>query len=279
MLRRRHALLGAACLIAVCSALVGVACGGAAAADVAMGGVNGAGGPVDTGPRRPTDCAASSEVELYLIDDFELGAATSAFTNNEVCDRCGDLEGDELAECQQECRASQDPTDFDKPLPAELVPDGRCGGRYALHVVTQSFHEWGGVVGFKLAPAFDASEYDGVAFWGRIAWGTRAVLRASVLDPETDATYVDEATGEALCEEENTLDVFQEACDPFGGYTILNGDWKLFLVPFEEMRQRGYGHVAEQLDVAALRQVSIEYGMGAWDFWIDDLSFYRRESP
>jgi len=214
-----------------------------------------------------------------MLDDFELGAATSAYTNNEVCEDCADLEADELLACQDRCRSSQDPTDYDKPLPAELIPGGRCGGRYALHVETQAFHQWGGVVGFKLGAGFDASAYDGVAFWGRIAWGTRAVLRASVLDPETDATYLDPDTGEALCEEDNTLDVFQEACDPFGGYTILNGDWQLFLVPFEEMRQRGYGHVSAELDLSQLRQVSLEYGMGSWDFWVDDLALYRKAAP
>lgn len=231
--------------------------------------------PGDTGPARPTDCAANSQLDLLLIDDFELGAATGAFTNNEVCDDCRDLEGEELFACQDLCVASQDPTDYDKPLPAELIPGGRCGSRYALHITTESFHHWGGIVGFPFAPAIDARDYDGVAFWGRIAWGTRSTVRASVLDPETDATFVDPRTGETRCEGASTLDVFQEVCDAYGGYAVMTGDWQLFTVPFEEMRQRGYGHVASYLDVGSILQVSIEYGMGAWDFWIDDLAFYR----
>src|SRR5690606_13130969 len=106
-------------------------------------------------------------------------------------------------------------------------------------------------------------------------WGSRSTVRASVLDPETDATFIDPRTGLTRCEGTSTLDVFQEACDSYGGYAVMTGNWQLFTVPFEEMRQRGYGHVATHLDLGAILQVSIEYGMGAWDFWVDDLAFYR----
>lgn len=239
-----------------------------------------AGAPGDTGPARPTDCSAGEEYEFLMVDDFELGAATGAFTNNEVCARCQEIdEADqqELFACQDSCRESQDPTDFDKPLPAELIPEGRCGSRYALHIKSQSFHEWGGIVGFPFAPAIDVREYEGVSFWGRVAWGTRSTVRASVLDPETDATYVDPETGGALCAGESDLDEFEEACDAFGNYAVMTGDWRLYRIPFSEMRQRGYGHLSHVLDLGAILQVSIEYGMGAWDFWIDDISFYRQK--
>lgn len=235
-----------------------------------------AGAPGDTGPVSPTDCAAAQDLELLLVDDFELGAATGAFTNNEVCARCNVLEGDELFECQDLCRESQDPTDFDKPLPAELIPGGRCESRYALHIESQQFYEWGGIIGFPFAPALDAREYEGVAFWGRVAWGSRSTVRASVLDPETDATFIDPATGETRCAGESDLDEFGEACDAYGAYAVMTGDWQLFTIPFEEMRQRGYGHVAPYLDLGAILQVSIEYGLGEWDFWIDDIALYRR---
>lgn len=230
----------------------------------------------DTGPVHATDCAADDDLELYIIDDFELGAATGAFTNNEVCEDCRELEGQRLIECQDLCIASQYPTDYDKPLPSEIIPGGRCGSRYALHLTSQSFHDWGGLVGFPFAPAFDARDYDGVAFWGRVAWGTRSTLRATVLDPETDSTFVDPDSGESLCDGESDLDEFDEACDAFGGYAYMTGDWKFYRIPFAEMRQRGYGHVAPFIDLGAARQVSVEYGTGAWDFWVDDLAFYKK---
>lgn len=258
----------------VSTAFAAIGCGGTKGEP--SGG--GAGAPGDTGPVRATDCAADDPLDLFIIDDFELGAATGAFTNNEVCARCNEIapeDEDELFACQDLCRESQDPTDFDKPLPAELIPEGRCESRYALHITSQQFHEWGGIVGFPFAPAFDARGYDGVAFWGRVKWGSRSTVRASVLDPETDATFVDPDTGDARCDGESDLDEYSDACDAFGAYAVMTGDWQLFKVPFAEMRQRGYGHVAPYLDVGALLQISIEYGMGEWDFWIDDIAFYK----
>lgn len=251
--------------------LVLASCGGTDGAplDLSMGGS----GSVDTGPTRPTDCAAGDDLEMWIVDDFELGAATGAFTNNEVCARCQEIDPEdqeELFECQDLCRQSQSPTDFDKPLPAELIPDGRCGSRYALHIESQRFHEWGGIVGFPFAPAVDVREYDGVAFWGRVAWGARTTVRASVLDPETDSTFSD-----PRCAGESDLDEFQEACDAYGNFAVMDGNWQLYTIPFSEMRQRGYGHVAAYLDLGAILQVSIEFGLGEWDFWIDDIAFYR----
>ncbi len=259
--------------------VLAVGCGGTSGARP-QGMAGGSGGPsaiietADTGPVRPTDCSADDGYDLSLIEDFEFGAATAAFTNNEVCEECRDLAGARLYGCQDRCRASQYPTDYDKPLPAELIPGGRCGSRYALHVTTQQFFDWGGLVGFKFASELDARGYEGVAFWGRVAWGTRSTVRVAALDPETDATFIDPELGEARCEEDNTLDEFAEACDPYGAYAVMNGNWKFFVIPFSEMRQRGFGHIAPLLDQSALRQISVEYGLGAWDFWIDDLAFY-----
>lgn len=230
---------------------------------------------VDTGPRTPPDCSADDGLEMLVVDDFELGAASTAFTNNEICDPCLDLSGEDLLVCQDRCIASQTPTDLDKPLPAELIPEGRCESSYALHVTTTQFRKWGGLVGFRFSPALDARDYDGVAFWGRVAWGTRSSLRATALDPETDATFIDPDSGVPRCDGESDLDEFAEACDPYGAFAVMTGDWQFFRIPFSEMRQRGFGHVAPFLDLGAILQVSIEYGIGEWDFWIDDIALYR----
>ena len=230
----------------------------------------------DTGPRLPTDCHAADGLELWPIDNFELGAATNGYTNNEVCAKCSHLADEALRTCQALCRESQSPSALDRPLPAELIPDTRCGSRYALHVESQHFYQWGGLIGLPFAPALDAREYEGVAFWGRIRWGTRSTVRAGLLDPQTDATFIDPSTGEPRCQDNGTLDDLEDSCDPFGAFTVMTGDWQFFTVPFEEMRQRGFGHPARFIDLGALRRVSIEFGFGAWDVWIDDISLYRR---
>jgi hypothetical protein len=42
------------------------------------------------------------------------------------------------------------------------------------------------------------------------------------------------------------------------------------------MRQQGWGRRAEYFDLTAIMSFSIFYPQGPWDFWIDDLAFYRR---
>lgn len=244
----------------------------------------GGAGAVDTGPRVAPDCSADHGLEFFVIDDFELGAATTAFTNNDVCYRCSLQEGEGGAggfgavdsECEADCRSSQSPNSFETPLYAELIPEGRCESRYALHLTGGPFTEWGGLVGFPFAPGVDATEFDGVSFWGRVAWGTRSTVRLAALDPETDSSFQDES-GESRCAGESSLDNFSEACDPFGSYAVMTGNWRFFKLPFEELRQKGYGHKAPYLDLGFIRQIAVEYGQGSWDFWIDDLAFYRDE--
>lgn len=247
----------------------------------------GIGGAPDSGPRAEVDCSADDSFEFLPIEDFELGAASVAYTNNEVCFDCTRLAQEKLGgasgaapqdssdSCLAECVASQFPTDLNKPLPAELIPEGRCDSRYALHLSGGPFYEWGGILAFPFAPVIDARAWDGVAFWARVRSGTRTELRVAVSHPDTDPTFVDPNTGEPRCAESTTIDEYSEGCDPFGAFVNLTLDWQLFLVPFDEMRQRGFGHTASALDLGSLRRVAFEYGQGSWDVWIDDVSLYR----
>jgi len=258
-------------------------------ADVALDDMGGAenSDPIDSGPRVAADCSVDDGYEHFSIENFERGATTTAFTNNEVCSECAAFSetssmggasspADERAvECEEACRASQSPSDFEKPLTAELIPDGRCESNYALHLEGGPFYEWGGLVGFPFAPGFDARDYDGISFWGRVRWGTRGSVRVTALDLETDATFVDPETGAPRCAPESSIDEFSEACDPFGRFLTLTGDWKFFRIPFDELRQNGYGRSAPYLDLGLIRQISLEYGQGEYDLWIDDVSFYR----
>ncbi len=249
----------------------------------------------------PVDCAADEELELLPIETFELGAATTAYTNNEVCESCADFDGPladatrNLAEdpenedliaardavledrdaCRAACRASQSPTDLDKPLPATEIPKGRCESRLALHVVGGPFYDWGGKIGFQFSPGIDVREWEGVAFWGRVRPGARSTVRVDVIDASSDPKFLDE-NGEPLCDEETTLDDYANGCDAFGGYAIMTGDWQLFTLPFEELRQAGFGLKAPFLDLGAIRGVTFAYTTGSWDLWLDDVAFYRK---
>jgi len=126
-----------------------------------------------------------------------------------------------------------------------------------------------------LVPPRDASAFDGLAFWGRVAPGSRTTVRVELADAATDPAVLDE-TGAPVCNPSPTLDTLETGCDHFGAHVILNGDWQYVTLPFTELRQAGWGRPVPGLDLSGLRGLVITYGAGAWDLWIDDLTFYRR---
>jgi hypothetical protein len=250
----------------------------------------------------PFLCSVADGLELRSIEDFELGAAGAGwFTNNNVCESCqpiiDDLNDvvaqlaafpadqtllakrgsllDELAPCRTACQASQQPSIFDKPLPAERIPWGaRCGSFWALHARTAQLTGWGGNLAVRFTPPFDAHDYKGIALWGRVAPGSRNSLRVELADRYTDDKFL-LPDGTSACNATATLDSLPTGCDRFGGYAVLDADWRLFLIPFVELRQAGWGKRAPGLDLAALRTLSFTWGPGTWDIWIDDVAFYR----
>ena len=249
----------------------------------------------------PFLCSVADGFEFSSIEDFELGAAGNGwFTNNDVCATCQPLvddladvqallagspadktllaeqqaDLDTLAPCREKCAASQQPCTFDKPLPAERMPRGRCQSWWALHGRTQRLGGWGGNYGVRFTPPRDAHEFKGIAFWGRAAPGSRNAVRVELADKYTDEKYVG-PDGGPICNPSSTLDSLTTGCDKFGGYAVLGDDWQLVLIPFDELRQAGWGRKAPDLDLAALRYLSFTFGPGSWDLWIDDVAFYR----
>jgi hypothetical protein len=75
---------------------------------------------------------------------------------------------------------------------------------------------------------------------------------------------------------ESTPPPLRERCgDVWLSYVNLSLDWELYYVPFSELRQGGYGKTAPALDLAAIYGVTLGYGAGWTDYWIDDVRFYR----
>jgi len=222
----------------------------------------------------------------------------------EAIPRADELEAltTELELCRPRCLdALETPYYFDNPPVAEPIEGGRCGSRYAMHIKGGPFIEWGGNMGFSLSPPLNASNVDvtdangsvrpgrdllGVSFWARLGdTGGNNLLRLEVGEKHTDQNYVGEDGGllganpddsGSICRA-NTTDYDSEfGCDKFGYTTLLRNGWQQFFVPFAEMRQQGWGRRAEYFDLTAIMSFSIFYPQGSWDFWIDDLAFYRR---
>lgn len=101
----------------------------------------------DDGPRFSLDCYRFEHLELLPIEDFESGAATNAYTNNELCERCGITPE---PECLEVCEASQLPSPYENPIYAERLASSQCGQERGLHVRAGPFFAWGGTLGFPL---------------------------------------------------------------------------------------------------------------------------------
>jgi hypothetical protein len=284
----------------------------------------------------PFDCSAGDPYEMHVIEDFEFGAATGWYTNNEVCypwtqamGECQDAgvvcyqqsqmqpyarcQGPQalpaiwsscfgtgqvdcnnataaLSQCKADCLSVQPiPSFLADQLPASLIPNGgRCGSRYALRVQAGPFSNWGGNVGTRFAEPFDATTYDGVAVWMRTAPGFANAPRITLSDQFTDSQYnmavpdggTPYCTPNVNCASQTAqgnTNCYNVGCDPFGAYGPLTENWRLFLLSFDEMRQGGWGKYRSSLDLSALLSIQIAYPVGSWDFWIDDIAFYRQK--
>jgi hypothetical protein len=183
----------------------------------------------------------------------------------------------ELGECRVSCDPTQTPPAMAKPFPAEEIPGGRCGSTMAAHV---ELHRWihrEGTLGrqFSATKPVDASDYDGVSFWLRVVPGSRNTFRISVPDRFTDEKS--EVDGVPVCQFINPKELTDNSCDKFGRYFLATTDWQFFTIPFDEMRQAGFGKQAPYFDIANLLGLALEYKQGQWDYWIDDIGFYRKK--
>jgi hypothetical protein len=186
---------------------------------------------------------------------------------------------------------TQSPYFFDNPRVAEPIVGGRCQSRYAMHIAGGPYVDYGGNMSLNFAPALNATNVDvldeisgaertgqgylGIAFWGRLGAGPGGNnLRIEVGEKHTDANYTG-LNGGPICTANTTEDNNEEGCDKFGAFAALRGDWQQYYVPFADMRQAGWGRRAEQFDLTGLFSLAISFAQGTWDFWIDDVAFYR----
>ena len=223
--------------------------------------------------------AEESDTEDVDTEDSEIDTESEVDTEMEALKtRLANLT-EKLDVCRERCKASQFPTIFDKPLPADSIDGTRCGSNYAFHLTVTSgvLVDWGANWGTKLSPTFDGTEWDGLSFWARRAPDSRGTVRVELADKFTDGEYEDE-DGNSYCTQNYTDDTTFEGCDRFGGYAAVGTDWEFFTIPFEDFRQAGWGVSAPYFDIAGLRTLTFLFPAGYWDIWIDDVAFYRQRS-
>ncbi len=57
----------------------------------------------------------------------------------------------------------------------------------------------------------------------------------------------------------------------------LTTDWEFYTVPFTDMHQQGWAMESFEFDLTAVSVIRFTWGRGWLDFWLDDVSFYKRE--
>jgi hypothetical protein len=130
---------------------------------------------------------------------------------------------------------------------------------------------WGG--NLRITFPYDASDWDGVSFWAKTGDGpTGTGLLPHILDPYTDGSAMPGCDTNAI---ETVAD--QGKCDPFGLSAVIADTWRFYQMPFDEVRQKGFGQASPlpYVDRSQITAVEFTFNAGDWDFWIDDVAFYR----
>ena len=261
-----------ATVLAACAALA-ASCGDSRGIVATDGGAGGGGGAADASvadvPTVVMNCGDVNQPidPTALIDDMEDG--------NFLAAEIGGRNGSWWAGGDATPGASMQPNGDANP---EMIPGGRCGSRYALHVTGNGFTDWGAVlsVSFKFGSndagvdgllPYDAHFRTGLTFWARIGDTSTNHVRLAVADeharPEAGICVVNGPPG-------------QGCYDTFGvDLTELDTTWHQYRIPFAGLVQRNFGVEAPTVDTSQLYDVEFTFYPGrVFDFWIDDISFY-----
>ncbi len=114
------------------------------------------------------------------------------------------------------------------------------------------------------------------------------VLEPNANEDPTPVFATDPATGERILQypaystnvpAKTCYDVNVDAmkCDRFGAGIGLEPEWRFIKIPFDSMRQRGYGvkSPAGRVLKEELLGFGVYMDVGTWDFWIDQVAFYK----
>lgn len=167
------------------------------------------------------------------------------------------------------------PTTPGIPIETSLIPGGRATSTRGIHTFGSfgagSYSDWAGV-GFDLAfdgknyRTYDARSYDGISFWARGSAPSSLQIRVSIRE-----TTIPDYGGSCVVDD-------YYYCEPHDAAWSPGSDWHKHWVPFEHFQQSGngaYRHFDFDTSVATNVQFYCPVGCTAFDFWIDDVAFYK----
>lgn len=155
--------------------------------------------------------------------------------------------------------------DGDHQISFSQLSAPRLGSTGAINTSGSDHGEWAGIGVVLSGCVYDASRYVGVHFWirGSSAPINVALTTPGVLPVSSGGTCTKEAEG--LC------------YDAYRSQISITEQWREVFVPFSTFEQLGYGPDAGPLDLTRIESIQFQSDSGAFDFWLDDLSFYTEE--
>ena len=177
-----------------------------------------------------------------------------------------------------------DPAGIDSA--AKMGDGAHCGGGvYAYHMLSQGQDVWGPQIGVQTAidgsnvSNIDVSNWDGISFW------VRQGNDYPELEPTGTSLFVSLRDVNTMpgsgCDDASNIDT--EKCDPYGWPVGFDRSWRFMVLPFDDMKQRGYGVHEDALVRSQVKKLtfSMDIGDGAngnWNVWLDDIMLYKHKN-
>jgi hypothetical protein len=124
---------------------------------------------------------------------------------------------------------------------------------------------------------FDASCWDGISFWAKKNGPTGgSAITVTVSDAWTTSGRMDPETNMPYCETRDGVPDTRK-CDSAGAAVSLTEEWTLYVLRWEDLKQKGFGvpSVLGRVDPGNIKGVTLLISPGDWDIWIDDVAFFR----
>lgn len=155
-------------------------------------------------------------------------------------------------------------------FPMAALDPPRGDSHFAAETTGSGFTTWGAGIGFDLnndgttKHPYDASAYRGIAFWAKAGPDGIGAVRVNVQDVQT-------APEGGVCDKTAT-----KGCNDHRGSNIsLTKDWKQFTLPFDKMKQIGFGMAYPDFKTDQLFAIQFQVGANVkFDFYLDDIGFY-----
>jgi hypothetical protein len=202
----------------------------------------------------PSSCSAAAGRESTLtLDDFEDG--------NVQLDRAKNLHG--VWYVNNDGTGQQTPTPGAEDAGFIVGPGSPESPAHALHTSGAGFTRWGAFAAAHLnasraqACLFDLSHYSGIHLSVKGEGSLRANLGTATTTPVVDG---------GVCN--------AQACSDYGVSLELTAEWQSVDVPLDELTQPEWASAAP-LELSQALRISFWAERGDFDFWLDDLRFYR----